>query len=76
MVTAELEHLIKMANQIANNIAAGESEQFVIEKAADHIQRFWAGPMKQQILQYIECGGEGLEPLALSALQQLLKPSL
>lgn len=76
MPTAEVQHLIKMANQIANNIAAGESEQRVIEKTAEHIQRFWAGSMKQKILQHAENDGKGLEPLALSAVQQLLQPSL
>jgi formate dehydrogenase subunit delta len=75
MATAELQHLIKMVNQIAKNIAAGESQKDVIEKTAGHIQRFWAGSMKREIVGYVECGGEGLDPLALSAVQQLSKPS-
>jgi formate dehydrogenase subunit delta len=73
MATAEVEQLIKMVNQIARNVAVGESDQRIIEKTAGHIQRFWAASMKREILHYVECDEEGLEPLALAAVQQLLK---
>ena len=74
MATAELKHLIKMVNQISKNIATEESEQAVIDKTTIHIQRFWAGSMKRDIMHYVERDGSGLEPLALSAVRQLTKP--
>jgi formate dehydrogenase subunit delta len=45
-----LQHLIKMANQIAANMPAVGTEDDIAEKVADHIRRFWAAGMKQQLL--------------------------
>ena len=58
MSNTELEHLIKMINQIADNIAAGESEEIASEQLASHIKRFWARSMKQKIIDYANSDGE------------------
>lgn len=64
------EHLIKMANQIVQNIPAATPEAR-IESAAGHIDKFWSPLMKQQIAGYIAAGGENLIPEARAALDKL-----
>ena len=71
MSSTELEHLIKMINQIADNIAIGESDDAAAIKLADHIKRFWARSMKEQIFRYAESDGEKLQPVVLKALSLL-----
>ncbi|MFT5483455.1 MAG: formate dehydrogenase subunit delta [Halieaceae bacterium] len=44
------EHLIKMANQIARNQARlGEPEDTAV-RVADHLTRFWAKTMHEQLI--------------------------
>ncbi len=69
---AELDHLIKMINQIADNIAIGESDELAIPKVADHVQRFWARSMKEAITHYAEHDGVELRPAARAALLLLV----
>jgi len=64
------EHLVKMANQIVQNIPAATAEAR-IESAANHIDKFWSPLMKQQIGEYITEGGEDLIPEATAALKKL-----
>ena len=46
-----------MINQIANNIAIGESDDLTAVKVAGHVKRFWAPAMKEQIIAYAQCDG-------------------
>ncbi|EGG99914.1 hypothetical protein imdm_444 [gamma proteobacterium IMCC2047] len=62
-----LDHLVKMINQIAENMGNGED----VEAVASHVTRFWARPMKQQIVQHYRLGGDGLNSVAKQAVQQL-----
>jgi len=71
MADVELAHLIKMINQIADNIAIGEEADVACEKLLIHIQRFWARSMKQRIIQYANTGGGELRPMARDAISQL-----
>lgn len=71
MSNTELEHLIKMINQIADNIAIGESDESASVQLASHIKRFWARSMKQKIISYAQHDGEKLQPLVHKALAQL-----
>ncbi|RLA39334.1 MAG: formate dehydrogenase [Gammaproteobacteria bacterium] len=64
------EHLVKMANQIVQNIPAATAEAR-IESAADHIDKFWSPLMKKQIGEYMSEGGENLIPEATAALKKL-----
>jgi len=64
------EHLVKMANQIVQNIPAATAEAR-IESAADHIDKFWSPLMKKQIGEYMSEGGEDLIPEATAALKKL-----
>ena len=71
MSNTELEHLIKMINQIGDNIAMGESADNTAVQLASHIKRFWARPMKKIIIDYADSDGEKLSSVARSALAHL-----
>ena len=70
-IGTEIEHLIKMANQIAENFAFSGGEESQVAAVVDHLTRFWAPPMKQHLLEYVEQGGEGISEPVLSALAQI-----
>ena len=67
MEDRELNHLIAMINQIADNLVTGDTVHSA-EKVADHINRFWARSMKQQIIHYAEHDGRLLHPVARQAV--------
>jgi formate dehydrogenase subunit delta len=64
----EIDHLVKMANQIADNFSFHADAE---ERTADHLRRFWAPSMRQRLAEYSSAGGGGLQPVAQRALQQL-----
>lgn len=65
----ELMHLVKMANQIAQNICIGGSNEETINQVRDHITRFWARPMKEKICSALESVEEELSPVAVEAFR-------
>ena len=67
MSNDQLNHLIKMINQIADNAGAGDD----VAAVANHIKRFWARPMKLRIIEHLGQGGEGLNPVAKQAVEQI-----
>lgn len=73
----QLRHLIKMANQIANNNQHAGDEDAVSEIVATHLQKFWARSMKAQIIDYNQTsGGDNLlTPTAQTAVNKLVPPS-
>ncbi|MGH1355520.1 MAG: formate dehydrogenase subunit delta [Thalassovita sp.] len=68
------EKMVMMANQIATffNTQPGEDQA---ERVADHLNDFWEPRMRAQLAAHIEKGGEGLDPLILSAFTFLRAPS-
>lgn len=62
-----IEHLVKMANQIAAGVP-GASTEAKVESTAAHIDKFWAPLMKRQIAEFVAGGGEGLTPAAEQAV--------
>lgn len=68
MSSTELDNLIKMANQIADNIAIGDNQSVMATKAAEHIRSFWARPMKDKIIEYATRDGEQLNSVARVAI--------
>jgi formate dehydrogenase subunit delta len=64
----EIENLVKMANQIADNLGFHDD---AVERTADHLRRFWAPSMRQQLLDYSAAGGDGLKPAARAAVRRL-----
>ncbi len=71
----QLEHLIRMANQIADNYpASGNDEAEKAALVANHLRRFWARSMRDQIATYAQEDGSELNAVALAAILQL-KPT-
>lgn len=64
------EHMVHMANQIAQFFAAYPRDE-AIAGVADHIRKFWDPRMRKQILAYVAEGGAGLHELALEAVRRL-----
>ena len=62
-------HLVRMANEIAANIAPSETEDNVAEITAGHISKFWALSMKKKIIDYVAQGDGDLSPIALQAVK-------
>ncbi len=70
MAEEQLANLIKMLNQIVNNNMHHED---VAQITADHMKRFWALSMKQNIIRYVGSDGQELEPEAKQAVRLLAK---
>lgn len=68
MPDAELNNLIRMANQIAANFSFHDDAE---DRVLDHLTRFWAPSMRQSLSAHAVGGGEGLEPLVLAAARRL-----
>jgi formate dehydrogenase subunit delta len=68
---SQLDQLIAMANQIADNNTHHDSEKASVDFIALHIKKFWARSMKQQIVAYAKTDGSALNKLAREALVQL-----
>lgn len=65
------ERLFVMANQIADNLEQGRSEQEAVEAVASHIRRFWSRDMKQTLFDGL--GDNVLNPVAENAAGLLAK---
>ena len=37
----------------------------------NHLNKFWAPPVRRKIVQYLDQGGEGLDPLVKEAVERL-----
>jgi formate dehydrogenase subunit delta len=64
------EHMVHMANQIAQ-FFAGYPQDEAVAGVADHLAKFWEKRMRAQLLAYVQGGGEGLHPLAAEAAARL-----
>ncbi len=64
----EIDQLIKMANQIADNFSFHED---AVDRLADHLQRFWAPSMRKKLIEFLEAGGDGLKPDVIAAVKRL-----
>jgi formate dehydrogenase subunit delta len=64
----EVERLVKMANQIADNLSFHDDS---VERIADHLRRFWAPSMRQKLADHAAAGGEGLKPGVMAAVERL-----
>ncbi len=71
MSTNELDHLIKMANQIALNIGLGASEDETVDRVVKHINLFWAPAMREKICDNMQTSAGQLNSVAIKALVQI-----
>ncbi len=67
---AEIDQLVKMANQIAANFSFHADG---VERLTDHLRRFWAPAMRKQLCDYSASGGAGLDQAVLEAVHGLQK---
>ena len=65
----QIEHLVKMANQIALNVGGQDDVDALAKKTANHIQRFWTRDMQAQLRAYWQAGGEDLAPAVRRMLE-------
>jgi formate dehydrogenase subunit delta len=66
-------HLVKMANDIANFFRLKPEDQ-AVAGTANHIRRFWDPRMRAKMAEHLAHGGDGLNPLALKAVQVACAP--
>lgn len=68
--------LVMMANQIAKFFET-QGEARALPQITKHIEDFWDPRMRRNIVEHVEQGGAGLDPLALEALKKLkpVRPS-
>jgi formate dehydrogenase subunit delta len=62
--------LVYMANQIGKFFASQGQEQ-AVAGTADHIKKFWDPRMRAAIFAHLDTGGDGLDPIVRTALEQL-----
>lgn len=76
MSDEQVQHLVRMINQISANNLHHDSDEAAAEAVASHLRKFWARSMKQQIIQYAEDDGTALSPVSRLAVSQLTPPSV
>ncbi len=62
--------LIYMANQIGKFFAPQEHDE-AVAGIANHLNRFWAPPMRRKIVLHLDQGGAGLDPLVKEAVERV-----
>ncbi|MFD0502679.1 formate dehydrogenase subunit delta [Streptomyces chiangmaiensis] len=63
----------RMANQIAANFRHVPDDR-AAEAIASHISRFWDPRMRARLLELVEAGADGLDPVVVSAARLLRQP--
>ncbi|HTW38986.1 MAG TPA: formate dehydrogenase subunit delta [Steroidobacteraceae bacterium] len=63
-----IDHLIKMANEIGFFFEGESSPEQAPRDVASHIKRFWEARMRREILAHYARGGAGLTDLARAAV--------
>jgi formate dehydrogenase subunit delta len=74
MTASSTDTLVRMANQIADFFKI-QPEQEAVAGTADHIKKFWDPRMRKMMAEHLAHGGDGLNPIALKAAQQVCKPA-
>lgn len=68
----QIEKLITMANQVGDFFGAHPDQTLAKKEIASHLKKFWAAPMRQQIIAYAKQQGAGLNPVVLGAVNEYL----
>ena len=65
----DIQHLVKMANNIASFFEAEPDQPKGVKGVADHLRNFWDPRMRREILHYLdERKGAGLKDIVKTAL--------
>lgn len=70
----EASKLVHRANQVAAFFAPYPREE-AIAGVAEHLSRFWAPPLRREIIDYVAAGGAGLSDLVVEAVRRLAVPA-
>jgi formate dehydrogenase subunit delta len=62
--------LLRMANQIASN-AKHKPHDAAVAMVVAHLRDFWAPSMRLHLTEWMDADGQGLDPIAAEALEQL-----
>ena len=73
MSDSKVQRLVSQVNQIALNMSANGSEEMVADQVAQHLEKFWAPPMKDLITEQSAEADIGLTAIGQLAIQNLLK---
>ena len=73
MSESKLQRLVSQVNQIALNMSANGSEEMVADQVAQHLEKFWAPPMKALITEQPVGADIGLTAIGQMAVGSLLK---
>ena len=68
---AQKTSVIKMINQISDNIGLHFTSEQAVDKVVEHIELFWARSMKNDLIAYNQDGGELLNTIAQLAAVKL-----
>ena len=68
MTGKQVEHLVRMANQIAINLGAGRDVDATGRLTAEHLRKFWTRDMRAQLAVYARQSGDHLLPAVHRAL--------
>jgi formate dehydrogenase subunit delta len=72
----DVEHLVAMANDIANFFDAESGKDKAPESVRFHMSRYWEKRMRRAIIEYVrDKGGEGLSETARAAVSMLKSPA-
>ena len=66
-----IDRLVSMINDISTFFAADPDAGTAARGVESHISRYWAPPMRQQVLQHHRDGGAGLSDVSRAALTLL-----
>lgn len=64
----DIQHLVKMANQIGQFFEAEPDRDQAILDIATHLKRFWDPRMRKAIVAHAEKGGENLKEIVATAV--------
>jgi formate dehydrogenase subunit delta len=73
-VAMEMEHLIKMANEIGGFFEQMPDRSEAVNSIATHLRNFWEPRMRRQIIDHVEHGGGELKQIVRDAVLTLKRP--
>jgi formate dehydrogenase subunit delta len=66
-----VQHLVKMANQIGAFFESQPNRNEAVAGVADHLKRFWDPRMRRAVVAHLETGGEGLKDIVIEAVRRI-----
>ncbi len=70
-MTTTLTSVIKMCNQISDNIGLHLTSEQAVHKVVNHLQLFWAKSMKGDLITYFQNDGKLLNETSKKAAAQI-----